>query len=88
MQYAHVFLGFKNGQGFRRVLGCNQYFNELFGYGFGSFAIAHGVKRNNAAERGGRVGLEGFAVGFQAVRTNRYTAWVGVFDDDAGGYVK
>ena len=88
MQYAHVFLGFKNGQGFRRVLGCNQYFNELFGYGFGSFAIAHGVKRNNAAERGGRVGLEGFAVGFQAVRTHRYTAWVGVFDNDAGGYIK
>ena len=88
LHHAHVFLRGENSQCFRRVFGRDQNFNKLFGYGFGCGCVTHGVERDDAAKRRGRVGLEGFAVGFQAIRADGYAAWIGVFDDDAGRHIK
>ena len=88
-QYAHVFLGGGDFEGFGGELRRHEDFHELVvGNLFDGFAVHFAVEGDDAAECAGGVGGVGEFVGGQGIGCNGYAARIGVFHNHAGGRVE
>ena len=88
-QYAHVFLGSGNFEGFGGELRRHEDFHKLVvGNLFHGFAVYFAVKGDDAAECAGGVGSVGEFVGIQGIGGDGYAARISVFHDHAGRRVK
>ena len=88
-QYAHVFLGGGDFEGFGGELRRHEDFHKLVvGNLFDGFAVDFAVEGDNAAECAGGIGRVGEFVGIQGIGCDGYAARIGVFHDHAGRRVK
>ena len=88
-QYAHVFLGCGDFEGFGGELRRHEDFHKLVvGNLFDGFAVHFAVEGDDAAECAGGVGGVGEFVGGQCIGCNGDTARIGVFHNHAGRCVK
>ena len=88
-QYAHVFLGGGDFEGFGGKLRRHEDFHKLVvGNLFDSFTVHFAVEGDDAAECASGVGGVGEFVGIQGIGGDGYAARIGVFDDHAGGRVE
>ena len=88
-QYAHVFLGGGDFEGFGGKLRRHEDFHKLVvGNLFDGFAVHFAVEGNDAAECAGGVGSVGEFVGVQGIGGDGYAARIGVFDNYASWRVK
>ena len=88
-QYAHVFLGGGDFEGFGGELRRHEDFHKLVvGNLFDGFAVHFAVEGDDAAECAGSVGSVGEFIGIQGIGGDGYAARIGVFDDHAGWRVK
>ena len=84
-QHAHVLLARQNLFRFGGERWGDQHFDEQLGDLAGGGAVQFGIKRDDAAECGGRVRLQGARVRFGRILAQGHAARVRVLDDDAGG---
>ncbi|ABA48884.1 hypothetical protein BURPS1710b_3404 [Burkholderia pseudomallei 1710b] len=82
-EQAHVLLGHEHLLGRVRERRRDQHFDELLRDRLGRGLVDFAVERDNAAERGGRIGLERLRVRFARVRAHRDAARIRVLDDHA-----
>ena len=88
-QYAHVFLGSGDFEGFGGELRRHEDFHKLVvGNLFDGFAVHFAVEGDDAAECAGGVGSVGEFVGIQGIGGDGDAARIGVFHDHAGWRVK
>ena len=88
-QYAHVFLGSGDFEGFGGELRRHEDFHKLVvGNLFDGFAVHFAVEGDDAAECAGGVGSVGELVGVQGIGGDGYAARIGVFDNYASWRVK
>ena len=88
-QYAHVFLGGGDFEGFGGKLRRHEDFHKLVvGNLFDGFAVHFAVEGDDTAECAGGVGSVGEFVGIQGIGGDGYAARIGVFHDHAGRRVK
>ena len=88
-QYAHVFLGGGDFEGFGGELRRHKDFHKLVvGNLFDGCAVHFAVEGDDAAECAGGVGGVGEFVGIQGIGGDGYAARIGVFHDHAGRRVK
>ena len=84
-QHAHVLLARQNLFRFGGERWGDQHFDEQLGDFAGGSAVQFGIKRDDAAKRGGRVRLQGARVRFGRILAQGDATWVRMLDDDAGG---
>ena len=88
-QYAYVFLGGGDFEGFGGELRRHEDFHKLVvGNLFDGFAVHFAVEGDDAAERAGGIGSVGEFVGIQGIGGDGDAARIGVFHDHAGRRVK
>ncbi|CWP79464.1 Uncharacterised protein [Neisseria meningitidis] len=88
-QYAHVFLGGGDFEGFGGKLRRHQNFHKLVvGNLFHGFAVDFAIESDDAAECAGGVGDVGEFVGGQCIGCNGDAARIGVFHNHTGWCVK
>ena len=88
-QYAHVFLGGSDFEGFGGELRRHEDFHKLVVSNlFDGFAVDFAVEGDDAAKCAGGIGGVGEFVGIQGIRGDGDAARIGVFHDHAGRRIK